>query len=90
VTFDWDDANVAEIARHNVSREEVEQAFANDAWDLGAEVVNDEEWYTSVGHTNLVRVLVMAWTMRGEAVRPITAFDASLRVVKQYFTRRGF
>jgi uncharacterized DUF497 family protein len=28
--FDWDDANAGHIARHGVTPEEVEQAFAND------------------------------------------------------------
>jgi uncharacterized protein len=66
LAFDWGEANVAHIARHNVTPEEVEQVFANDPMDLGAEVVDGEERYISVGHTNRLRVLVLAWTMRGE------------------------
>ena len=87
--FDWDEANESHIARHNVTPEEVEQVFANDPMDVAAEVVDGEERYTSVGHTNRLRVLVLAWTMRSDATRPITAFDASERLAKRYLAERG-
>ena len=58
--------------------------------DVGGEVVDGEERYTSVGHTNALRVLVLAWAMRGDALRPITAFDASERLTKRYLAERGF
>lgn len=90
LVFDWDQANIAHITRHNVTPEEVEQVFANDTMDLGAEVVDGEERYDGVGHTNRLRVLVVAWTMRGHATRPITAFDASERLSKRYLAERGF
>ena len=67
MVFDWDEANVAHDARHNVTPEEVEQVFINDPMDLGVEAADGEERYTSVGHTNRLRVLVLAWTMRGDA-----------------------
>jgi hypothetical protein len=88
-TFDWDEANIAHIARHGVTPEEVEQVFANDPMDLAAETVDREDRYTSVGHTNQLRVLVIAWTMRGDKIRPITAFDASDRLAKRYVAERG-
>jgi hypothetical protein len=81
---------VAHVARHNVTPEEVEQVFGNDPMDLGAEVVDGEERYTGVGHTNRLRVLVLAWTMRDDATRPITAFDASERLAKRYLAEKGF
>jgi uncharacterized protein len=90
LVFDWDDANLGHMASHSVTPEEVEQVFANDPMDLGAEVVDGEERYTGVGHTNGLRVLVLAWTMRGEATRPITAFDASERLANRYLAERGF
>jgi uncharacterized DUF497 family protein len=90
LAFDWDEANREHIARHNVTSEEVEQAFVNDPMDLAAEVVDGEERFTGVGHTKGLRVLVLAWTMRGEATRPITAFDASERLAKRYLAEKGF
>jgi uncharacterized protein len=90
LVFDWDEANVVHVARHNITPEEVEQVFANDPMDLGAEVVDGEQRYTGVGHTNRLRVLVLVWTMRGDATRAITAFDASERLTKRYLAERGF
>ena len=90
LVFDWDEENKAHVARHNVTPEEVEQVFANDPMDLGAEVVDGEERYTGVGQTNRLRVRVLAWTMRGDATRPITAFDASERLAKRYLEERRF
>ena len=89
LSFDWDEANVGHVARHNVTPEEVEQVFANDPMELGADVVDGQERYTAVGHTNRLRVLVLVWTMRGGATRPITAFDASERVATRYLAERG-
>ena len=90
LVFDWDEANIAHVARHNVVPEEVEQVLANDPMDLGADVVDGEERFSGVGHTDRLRVLVLAWTMRGEAIRPITAFDASERLANRYLAERGF
>ena len=90
LVFDWDEANVAHIARHTVAPEEIEQVFANDPMDLDFPVVDGEQRYTGVGHTNRLRVLVLVWTMRGEAVRPITAFDASERLAKRHLAQKGF
>ena len=90
LVFDWDEANVAHVARHNVTPEEVEQVFANDPMDLGANVVDGEERFTGVGHTTRLRVLVLVWTMRGDAIRPITAFEASERLAARYLAEKGF
>jgi uncharacterized DUF497 family protein len=90
LAYDWDAANVSHIARHSVTPEEVEQCFSNDPMDVGGDVVEGEERYTGVGHTNVLRVLVLVWAMRGDALRPITAFDASERLAKRYLAERGF
>jgi uncharacterized DUF497 family protein len=87
--FQLDESNSAHIARHHVVPKEIEQVFANDPMDLGLQMVDGEERYASVGHTNRVRVLVVAWTIRGEAVRPVTAFDATERLAKRYMKEKG-
>ena len=89
LTFDWDEANIGHVARHSVTPEEVEQVFANDPMDLGADAVDGEERYTGVGHTKRLRVLVLVWTIRGDTTRPITAFDASERLATRYLAERG-
>ena len=89
LVFDWDEANIGHVARHDITPEEVEQAFANDPMDMEADVVDGEQRYTGVGHTNRLRVVVLVWTMRDDATRPITAFDASERLARRYLTERG-
>jgi uncharacterized DUF497 family protein len=72
-TFEWDEANVAHTARHDVNPLEVENAFRNGLMELDYEEVGGEPRWTSLGHTNDLRVITLIWTVRASAVRPITA-----------------
>ena len=90
VALDWDEANIAHIGRHGVTPDDVIQTFSNDAIDLNYEVVNGEDRWTSIGHTDKLRILVVVWTMRGEAIRAVTAFDAGAQVAAEYFRQRGW
>ncbi len=63
--FDWDEGNIGHIARHLVTPEEAEQAIRNDPVDLGAQTVEGEERFLSLGITSRARLLVVATTMRG-------------------------
>jgi uncharacterized DUF497 family protein len=67
----------------------VEQAFANDPLYLRTEVVDGEERFTAVGHTDRLRILILAWTTRGKMIRPITAFDASKNMRERYLSEKG-
>jgi|SRR5450432_2893691 len=90
VKFDWDEANLAHIAAHRVTPGEVKQVYANDPMDLEFRVVDGEDRYTILGHTGKFRVLVVALTMRGDAVRPVTAFDAGRDMCKAYLKSKGY
>jgi uncharacterized protein len=87
--FEWDAENRRHVARHRVRTDEVEQVFANDPMYLRAEVVDGEERFTAVGHTHRLRILILAWTMRGKTIRPITAFDASKKMRERYLSEKG-
>ena len=50
---------------------------------------NDEERGTSVGYTNEMRILVVVWTMRGELIRPVTAFEAGKELISDHFREKG-
>jgi uncharacterized protein len=89
LSFDWDTANVDHITLHNVTPDEVEELFENDPMDLDFEIVDGEERFVVLGHTDRMRILVVAWTMRSDAIRPITAFDASRSLAKDYSVYRG-
>jgi uncharacterized DUF497 family protein len=84
--FDWDAANRKHLARHRVKPQEAEQAIL-DAHMVVVEVdeVAGEERSRVVGMTRKGRVLTVAFTFRGEAIRPITAFDAVARDQESYF-----
>jgi uncharacterized DUF497 family protein len=90
IAFNWDEANIRHISRHGVKIEEAEQALRNDSYDLEYEVVDGEQRWTSLGHTDTLRVLIIVWTLRGEAVRVITARPASKKVQHAYFRQKGF
>jgi len=44
--------------------------------------------YRAIGHTHALRVLVVIWTLRGEAIRPVTAWPAPSSIAKDYFENR--
>ena len=86
--FDWDEANEDHIARHGVNRIEVETVLLDaHALMMDATVEDDEVRYLQVGSTARGRLIVVAFTIRGEAVRPITAFDAGRATSSAY--RKG-
>lgn len=89
VEFDWDRANAAHIARHRVTPDEAEQALLNDPFDVNYEVVGGEERWTSLGHTSNLRVLVVVWSLRGDAIQVITARAAGKRLRSAYLRRKG-
>ncbi len=88
VGFDWDQANTEHIASHRVTREEVEQVFANDEMDIDYDVIGGQERWTVIGQTDQARVLIVVFTMRGDAVRTMTAYEASGRVRMEYFATK--
>ena len=50
--FDWDDANILHVAKHDVAPEEAEEIILGDPLDIGIEVVDGEERSFHVGETN--------------------------------------
>jgi len=85
VQFDWDDANVSHVARHGVSRIEAEEALRDGFGQiLNSFVEDDEERYEQIGATLNGRLLIVWFTMRDEAYRPITAFDAPNSAARRY------
>ena len=77
--FEWDVHNLDHIARHDVSREEVEQALAGDLLDLDYRVTEEgEDRWAAAGRTVQGRILVIVWTVREYGIcRPITAYLAT-------------
>ena len=82
--FNWDEANITHLKRHNVSPEEFEQAMATFRIDLEAEDVDGELRQHTIGMANSGRLLYMVWTVRNGLRRAITAFTAPVSAKKQW------
>lgn len=82
--FDWDDANAAHIARHGVTPEEVEQAFANKPLAvLAVQKRGGEQRALCAGLTAAGRALQFVYTVRRGKIRVITAHTAKRKVRKK-------
>ena len=80
VKLDWDDANVGHIARHGVTPDEVEQAFANRTLALATQKRSGEARVLCAGLTDTGRALQFVYTRRRGRIRVITAHAAKRKV----------
>jgi uncharacterized DUF497 family protein len=88
--FDWDAANRDHLALHNVTREEAQQAILDPHAVLVEIQSGDEEERTKVlGITSGGRILAVVFTFRGGAIRPVTAYTATVRLQELYLKRRA-
>jgi uncharacterized protein len=85
VAFEWDEGNEEHIAHHGVTSEEVEEAFFDPA-RLTVDVYNTttERRRGLLGRTEDGRLLFVVYTRRAQAVRVVTARDASERHRRRY------
>jgi uncharacterized DUF497 family protein len=74
--FDWDEANISHIARHDITPEEAEHVLLNDPLELMVQIHGDEERVLHVGATKALRYLVVLTTWREERLRVVTAYEA--------------
>jgi uncharacterized DUF497 family protein len=72
--FDWDQANISHLARHDVSPQQAEQCYRNDPLITEEQLVNGEERYLALGETEEGRRLAFVFTLRRHRVRFITAY----------------
>ncbi len=80
-SFEWDEANVAHIALHRFSPEEVEEVFAE-----GCEIRRTREGlYAAYGRTSGGRMTLVVFRRRGgRHIRVITAREMSEKERRQY------
>jgi uncharacterized DUF497 family protein len=83
--FDWDDANVDHLARHDVTPEEAEGALS-DPSRIGAPAyaVEGERRRALIGATEDGRVLFVVFARRGQGVRVVTARNATPSEKRRY------
>ena len=85
MSFDWDLANIAHLARHRITPDDVEELFRREPRQENYDVVDGEDRWTVVGRTKSLRILAIVFTIRGESIRPITGWDADKESIARYF-----
>ncbi len=89
IKFDWDEANILHLGLHNITPTEAEQTMFNDPVETKYQVINGEERFVFVGHTNAGRFLTIVWTERRVGIRSITGWDSTEDEEASYWKQRG-
>jgi uncharacterized DUF497 family protein len=73
--FEWDQHNRGKVEAHGLIPEEVEAVLADPEKTIEQSCEEEPRWLTE-GHLDGKRIIVI-WTVRGEAIRPVTAWPES-------------
>jgi uncharacterized DUF497 family protein len=87
VGFDWDEDNDCKnIGKHNVFDSEAEQIFFNHPLVVKRDYKHSqtEERFYALGRTHHDRLLFIAFTIRSEKIRVISAREMTNREVRVY------
>ncbi len=83
--FEWDERKAqANLRKHRVDFADAATVFEDDRAVTVADDDPEEERYATLGTDALGRVLVVAYTMRGERIRMISARRATKRERAEY------
>ena len=89
VVFEWDRRKVEiNLKKHAVDFADAVAVFSDDSAITLQDDSNGEERFVSVGLDAVGRVLVVAFSWRGERIRLISARRATRRERRQYEERR--
>lgn len=85
--FDWDEANIAHIAKHDVLPEEAEDIFFDLRNVLDDDVkhsTKNEKRFLIIGKTSQERILYQIFTIRENKIRVISSRTINKKEVKLY------
>ncbi len=84
--FDWDDANLEHIKRHQVEAKECEEVFFNKPLIVNSDETHSqvEERFRAYGQTDQNRVLFLIFTIRNNKIRVISARDQNKKERIEY------
>lgn len=84
--FEWDEANVSHIAKHNVVPKEAEEVFfdKNNVQDEDVKHSTTEERSLIIGKTMKGRLLYQIFAIRGNKIRVISSRDINKKEVHLY------
>jgi uncharacterized DUF497 family protein len=89
VGFEWDEGNEGKNwSKHQVSDEECEDIFFNDPLVAGSDVAHSssEPRYFALGETGAGRGLFVAFTVRKNLIRVISARDMTKKELRRYLS----
>jgi uncharacterized DUF497 family protein len=86
ILFDWDEANIAHIAEHDVMPAEAEQVIDNSPLYLDYSIQGGEIRHREIGETATGRILLVVSTTRMDRMRVITAYSPSRSLRNIYLT----
>jgi uncharacterized protein len=87
IGFDWDKGSIDKNwLKHNVSPSECEQFFFNHPLVIQDDIIHSkaEKRFYALGRTDLKRTLFMAFTVRKNLIRVISARDMSRKEREAY------
>ncbi len=89
--FEWDSGNLEHIKKHRVNYQECEEAFLNRPFILSKDKAHSqiEERYQVLGKSNIERFLFLAFTIRSNKIRMISARDQNRKEKKEYQATGG-
>lgn len=84
--FDWDQGNLGHIKKHNVDYKECEEVFVNMSLHLNEDKEHSkaEKRLQVLGKTNNQRLLFIAFTIRKNKVRVVSARDQNRKERRKY------
>lgn len=88
IGFDWDEGNVEKNwIRHQVTKNESEQVFFNEPLIIADDTKHSQDekrWYI-LGRTDAGRLLFIAFTIRKDLIRVISARDMNKKEREIYY-----
>ena len=87
--IDWDLHNERHLAKHGISRRDAQDVLTGDHILLEYQMEGNELRWVAVGATRKGRILNLVFTIRGEAVRPITGWVAEKETADLYMREFG-
>lgn len=84
--FEWDEANIAHIAKHNVVSEEAEEVFFDENNIQNEDIEHSiiEQRFLVIGKTKKGRLLYQVFTIRGDKIRVISSRSINKKEVGLY------
>ena len=87
--FDWDEHNEKHLAKHGISRSDVEDVLSGNHMLFEYQMEGNEQRWVAVGATRAGRILDIVFAVRCDAMRPITGWAADKRTAELYLKERG-